>query len=190
MNYLNVSENVNVHSTPDGCEPTHSFTHGRERTYANEKKNLPRENVVLGKKWSTDSLLSQIKDRLVDSILLHLQIQKVNPETSQGPWGATHWTRITISLSHEWYASQTEKTFVRSGIRTHAWRTRLRPERSALDRSAILTLPHTGPMRVQTGNQGSPVHHSAAAFTVTSPGGPNPFTPSKYSAILLKFTRA
>ena len=31
------------------------------------------------------------------------------------------------------------KTFVRSGIRTHAWRTRLRPERSALDRSAILT---------------------------------------------------
>ena len=32
-----------------------------------------------------------------------------------------------------------EKYNVRSGIRTHAWRTRLRPERSALDRSAILT---------------------------------------------------
>ena len=32
-----------------------------------------------------------------------------------------------------------EKASVRSGIRTHAWRTRLRPERSALDRSAILT---------------------------------------------------
>ena len=31
------------------------------------------------------------------------------------------------------------KIYVRSGIRTHAWRTRLRPERSALDRSAILT---------------------------------------------------
>ena len=31
------------------------------------------------------------------------------------------------------------KNIVRSGIRTHAWRTRLRPERSALDRSAILT---------------------------------------------------
>jgi hypothetical protein len=31
------------------------------------------------------------------------------------------------------------KKCVRSGIRTHAWRTRLRPERSALDRSAILT---------------------------------------------------
>ena len=30
-------------------------------------------------------------------------------------------------------------TFVRSGIRTHAGKTRLRPERSALDRSAILT---------------------------------------------------
>ena len=28
---------------------------------------------------------------------------------------------------------------VRSGIRTHAYRSRLRPERSALDRSAILT---------------------------------------------------
>ena len=34
-----------------------------------------------------------------------------------------------------------KQLLVRSGIRTHAWRTRLRPERSALDRSAILT-PH------------------------------------------------
>ena len=33
-----------------------------------------------------------------------------------------------------------------------------------------------------------PVHHSAAAFTVTSPGGPNPFTPFKYSGIWLNFT--
>ena len=32
-----------------------------------------------------------------------------------------------------------EKIFVRSGIRTHAHRSGLRPERSALDRSAILT---------------------------------------------------
>ena len=32
-----------------------------------------------------------------------------------------------------------KNSFVRSGIRTHAWKTRLRPERSALDRSAILT---------------------------------------------------
>ena len=31
------------------------------------------------------------------------------------------------------------KGFVRSGIRTHAHRSGLRPERSALDRSAILT---------------------------------------------------
>ena len=31
------------------------------------------------------------------------------------------------------------KITVRSGIRTHAQRTGLRPERSALDRSAILT---------------------------------------------------
>ena len=31
------------------------------------------------------------------------------------------------------------KRFVRSGIRTHAYMSRLRPERSALDRSAILT---------------------------------------------------
>ena len=31
------------------------------------------------------------------------------------------------------------KKFVRSGIRTHAYKSRLRPERSALDRSAILT---------------------------------------------------
>ena len=32
-----------------------------------------------------------------------------------------------------------KKTFVRSGIRTHAHRSGLRPERSALDLSAILT---------------------------------------------------
>ncbi len=31
------------------------------------------------------------------------------------------------------------KLCVRSGIRTHAYKSRLRPERSALDRSAILT---------------------------------------------------
>ena len=37
------------------------------------------------------------------------------------------------------------------------------------------------------GNRGI-ADHSAAAFTVTSSGGPNPFTPFKYSAILLKFT--
>ena len=33
-----------------------------------------------------------------------------------------------------------KKYFVRSGIRTHAHRSGLRPERSALDRSAILTM--------------------------------------------------
>ena len=32
-----------------------------------------------------------------------------------------------------------KKGCVRSGIRTHAYKSRLRPERSALDRSAILT---------------------------------------------------
>ena len=32
-----------------------------------------------------------------------------------------------------------KKKTVRSGIRTHAYNSRLRPERSALDRSAILT---------------------------------------------------
>ena len=35
---------------------------------------------------------------------------------------------------------QLTKVIVRSGIRTHAHRSGLRPERSALDRSAILTL--------------------------------------------------
>ena len=38
------------------------------------------------------------------------------------------------------YIDQDHKTYiVRSGIRTHAHRSGLRPERSALDRSAILT---------------------------------------------------
>ena len=35
--------------------------------------------------------------------------------------------------------SRKQKYFVRSGIRTHAHRSGLRPERSALDLSAILT---------------------------------------------------
>ena len=34
------------------------------------------------------------------------------------------------------------RCIVRSGIRTHAYKSRLRPERSALDRSAILTHSH------------------------------------------------
>ena len=44
------------------------------------------------------------------------------------------------------------KTLVRSGIRTHAWRTRLRPERSALDRSAILTAGAAGTRSAETDN--------------------------------------
>ena len=36
-------------------------------------------------------------------------------------------------------SKQEKKKTVRSGIRTHAYNSRLRPERSALDRSAILT---------------------------------------------------
>jgi hypothetical protein len=40
-----------------------------------------------------------------------------------------------------WLKSEATKTFiVRSGIRTHAHRSGLRPERSALDLSAILTI--------------------------------------------------
>ena len=35
------------------------------------------------------------------------------------------------------------KYLVRSGIRTHAYSCRLRPERSALDHSATLTTPRT-----------------------------------------------
>ena len=39
---------------------------------------------------------------------------------------------------HQWMKEK-KKNYVRSGIRTHAYKSRLRPERSALDRSAILT---------------------------------------------------
>ena len=42
-----------------------------------------------------------------------------------------------LNLTIFWGA---RKLFVRSGIRTHAYRCRLRPERSALDHSAILTI--------------------------------------------------
>ena len=44
-----------------------------------------------------------------------------------------------LTLSENAY-SWVEKRCVRSGIRTHAHRSGLRPERSALDRSAILTV--------------------------------------------------
>ena len=43
------------------------------------------------------------------------------------------------NLNEEKKKRKKEKNNVRSGIRTHAYKSRLRPERSALDRSAILT---------------------------------------------------
>ena len=49
-------------------------------------------------------------------------------------------------MAAEWFskdnvfAIEIYKTVVRSGIRTHAHRSGLRPERSALDLSAILTM--------------------------------------------------
>ena len=62
----------------------------------------------------------------------------------------------TITLVNEWWVWLTQKTltngtmkkFVRSGIRTHAYRCRLRPERSALDHSAILTIAKRGSCRM------------------------------------------
>ena len=61
-----------------------------------------------------------------------------------------------IPLVNEWWVWLTQKTltngtmkkFVRSGIRTHAYRCRLRPERSALDHSAILTIAKRGSGRM------------------------------------------
>ena len=47
--------------------------------------------------------------------------------------------RKKLSVESNCYISYL-KTVVRSGIRTHAYRSRLRPERSALDHSAILTV--------------------------------------------------
>ena len=54
------------------------------------------------------------------------------------------WLRATLRATHgnipsRVHGSGTQKGYVRSGIRTHAHRSGLRPERSALDRSAILT---------------------------------------------------
>ena len=56
---------------------------------------------------------------------------------------------VTQMKKSDWFKScdlikmrgrkKTEEKTVRSGIRTHAYNSRLRPERSALDRSAILT---------------------------------------------------
>ena len=63
-----------------------------------------------------------------------------------------------IPLVNEWWVWLTQKTltngtmkkFVRSGIRTHAYRCRLRPERSALDHSAILTIAERGSCRMSS----------------------------------------
>ena len=41
------------------------------------------------------------------------------------------------------------KYLVRSGIRTHAYSCRLRPERSAIDHSAILTMSNTSDLFLQ-----------------------------------------
>ena len=45
---------------------------------------------------------------------------------------------------HTKIKSKQKLKYVRSGIRTHAYKSRLRPERSALDHSAILTLQELG----------------------------------------------
>ena len=47
------------------------------------------------------------------------------------------WKRKKKDVMSSWVRKR--KKDVRSGIRTHAYKSRLRPERSALDRSAILT---------------------------------------------------
>ena len=57
----------------------------------------------------------------------------------RSPFGSFMGEGTTRIMDERVYRSRPWKLFVRSGIRTHAWRTRLRPERSALDRSAILT---------------------------------------------------
>ena len=56
--------------------------------------------------------------------------------------GANNWHRTHVDKESWCWArlkGKDVKKFVRSGIRTHAHRSGLRPERSALDRSAILT---------------------------------------------------
>ena len=54
-----------------------------------------------------------------------------------------HWLGLRFELLFTRQVTSTaiyvKGVFVRSGIRTHAYKSRLRPERSALDRSAILT---------------------------------------------------
>ena len=56
---------------------------------------------------------------------------------ANGPTNMRRTRRRLSSLSH--VESSQNNISVRSGIRTHAHRSGLRPERSALDRSAILT---------------------------------------------------
>ena len=54
-----------------------------------------------------------------------------------------------------------KRKFVRSGIRTHAYRSRLRPERSALDHSAILTRTHPNTNEKLIGDQSMSVANMA-----------------------------
>ena len=51
----------------------------------------------------------------------------------------TQYKTIHQIVCDRWGRKKKKKKYVRSGIRTHAYKSRLRPERSALDRSAILT---------------------------------------------------
>ncbi len=60
------------------------------------------------------------------------------------PYWIFYSAHVGVSLLSHTVTNRTVKQIVRSGIRTHAWRTRLRPERSALDRSAILTFWRRG----------------------------------------------
>ena len=115
---------------------------------AKQKQDCHYSKPVMGSKiWEFKNILSQLKNEIV----FHDYFDR---KTWRAIW---KFQIITLKKTNKWRKCRGKndwfngvrlhvfiiltksKCAVRSGIRTHAYKSRLRPERSALDRSAILT---------------------------------------------------
>ena len=123
--------------------------------YINKKQLFCQEwdsNPRLTKSWLSLFQASQLKQGMkklfcMISLMGTLDEQFKNFtqfSTSVRTNGWKKWRQKSYIGTHrpsscfDWYIKR-NRWDVRSGIRTHAYKSRLRPERSALDRSAILT---------------------------------------------------
>ena len=131
---------------------------GSRKVTFNKRNNQPNQhgeivNIVF---WILGGTLSGAVAQVVERSLSMWEVRGSIPRSSNEflselcPIVAAAWTKwdtpshlrkdIFLLATHHSNSQKGPKRLVRSGIRTHAHRSGLRPERSALDLSAILTM--------------------------------------------------